>query len=91
MLPNQNEESTDRGWAADVGWQWSKIKKPFDGETAESQSIVGMAADKTPQEAGHPEVKGSQKEERGGQSYNTRAASPTTERTSCPGRGLTQA
>lgn len=89
MLPNQHEESTDRWWAADVGWRWSKIKKPFAGEMAESQSIVGVAADKTPREAGHPEVNGSRKEERGGQSYYTRAASPKTERTSCPGRGLT--
>lgn len=45
-----------------------------------------MAAEKGPQKAGHPEVRGSRKEEQGmGNTVAQRSASPSTEKSRCPG------
>lgn len=61
-----------------------KIKEPFEGEMAESQIIVGMAADKKPPKAGHPAVGGTGKRSRVGNPIEHTAASPRTEKTCCP-------
>lgn len=89
MLPSQKEETPGGWWGRGSGRQrWVgggiKTKQTFEGQRAESQSVLSMAAEMEPQKSG-----GSGKEEQGGW-YNTESCLPPgPRRLVAPGAGVT--